>query len=260
MGQTYTRAYRVDEVTSLLLDPANKKKINGASQNNTDGWSGCSYEQSIKYLTDGWKAGVAKLAVEPNATIHEAMRPKQTWDVAGSEVDIGAFLAGEPECMNEMVRIKRPSPVVRIGVDKAIANDVSKDRIHNMGRNVLTLVESLRLAGIPTEIWVCQAVGGGGDVMDVRVCVQEPGRPIDISRLAYWVAHPGALRRTIFALEELEPQNIRDTIGIYPMGGYGFPMHNHAQKEFDEWAPSPGQPNHVIESWVQEVLNRRAGR
>ena len=257
---THVREYKMDEVATLLLDPANKSKINGASQNpGHDSWAGCTYEESIKFLTHGWESGVAKLNVEPNTTLHEAMRPKPLWDVSGSEVDIGSYLAGEPECMTEMVRRKRPSQVVRIGVDKAINCNISKDRIHNMGRNVLILVESLRLAGIPAEIWVCQAVGGGGDAFDVRVCVQEPGRPVDISRLAYWVAHPGSLRRTIFALEELEPQSIRDTIGFYESGGYGYPMVNHAQSSFDEWAPSPQQNNSVIQQWVQDVLNRRAG-
>lgn len=262
MPNVETRRWKLHEVQTKILDSLPQlEAYQGASQRPVHeyghNWNGCSWEESLNYLTHGWKAGVAKLDVHPKPGLHESLRPKPQWDVAGSEVDMGAYLSGVPECMTEMVRQKRPSQVVRIGVDKAISSGIAASRIEAMGRNILMMVESLRLAGIPAEVWVCQAVYGSGKTYDFGVCVQEPGRPVDVSVLAYWIGHPGALRRTIFAMEELEPAGIRREFGFTESGGYGMPKHNHAKDEFDEWAPSPANHDSVIEQWVQDVLARR---
>lgn len=260
--KVHTRRAKLAEVQTLILDNLQQlEKQNAASQKDGESWAGCTWEKSVEYLTKGWKAGVAKLDVTPTAAMHEAMRPKPLWDVAGSEVDVASYLAGVPECMSEMVRTRRPSQVVKIGVDRSISAAVPASRIESLGRNILMLVEGLRLGGVPAEVWACESVSGGMEVYDIGVCVQEPGRPVDVSVLAYWVAHPAALRRTIFALEELEPQHIRRTIGFGPEGGgYGFPLHDYSKPDYDEWAPSPQKPDSEIEAWVQDVLTRRVGR
>lgn len=262
-GRTiYKRRYTLAEVQTKLLDNLPKlKAMDEASQDDSNAaWAGADWEKSVKYLTEGWKAGVAKLDVQPVGALHEALRPKPEWDVSGSEVDMGAFLSGVPECMTEMVRRRRAAQVVRIGVDKAISCACPASRIEAMGRQILLLVEGLRLGGVPAEVWVQQMVGGSGATYDLAVCVQEPGRPVDVSVLAYWVGHPAALRKTIFALEELEPMNVRESFGFKRRGGYGMPMRGKGKDEFEEFAPSPEQPDETIKAWVQDVLGRRVGR
>lgn len=269
-GNVDKRRWKLSEVQTMLLDNEVRLKAdverNASQDDSNNKWAGSTWDESMKMLLNGWKAGVDKLDVTPLTAIHEANRPMPVWDVAGSEVDMGAYLAGVPECMTETVRRKRPAPVVRIGVDKAISCACPAARIENMGRNILLLVEGLRLAGVPAEVWVCQAVmrsawdGGGDNIYDLGICVQEPGRPIDVSTMAYWVGHPSALRRTIFGLEELEPDVVRKRYGFQQGGGYGMPVRDHGKDEFEEWAPSPESSDSVITTWVQDVLQRRAGR
>lgn len=266
MGNVYDRRWRLSEVQTKIFDNLPfLQKQNASSITNSVSFAGCTWEESLKYLAQGWKAGVAKLDIQPTAAMHEAMRPKPQWDVAGSEVDVASYLAGVPECMSEMVRTRRPSQVVRIGVDKSISAGVSTQRIQTVGRNVLMLVEGLRLGGVPAEVWLCESVSKGGgngrSYYNTSICIQEAGRPVDIATLAYWVAHPGSLRRTIFALQELEPASIRREMGFGPEGyGYGYPEHNHMADQYDEWTPSPQRDDSEIQQWVEDVLTRRVGR
>jgi hypothetical protein len=269
---TFARSYKMDEVVTRILD--HKPGPNDSSGDPLNAkWAGATWDKSKKLLTDGWKEGVARLDVAPNSRLAEALRPQILWDVAGSECDVASYLAGVPECMGEVVRRRRPSPVVRIGVDKAISCNVSADRIMNVGRNVVVLVESLRLAGIAAEVWVCQSVGGGWRIRqrngekkysryDLTIQVQEAGRPIDLSRLAYWVAHPAALRKTIFALEEMEDNNVRGSFGFGGDhgSGYGMPVTNGLKDQFDEWTPSPMLSESEIQAWVTDVMTRRVKR
>ena len=244
---------------------AYKPRAKDASRVEHDEWAGGAWDESLELLRDGWISGVPTLTVEAHAKLRENLRPVPVWGVTGSTPDVAAYLAGKPECMIEVTRQKRPSPVVRIGVDRAASGSIPRARMAAVGRNVLIVVESLRLAGIPAELWACQAVRGMGqgyaNIFDLRVKVQDAGRPVDTSRVAYWIAHPSALRRTMFGLEETEKAATRRTWGFgggYGHG-YGVPLIGHAESDFDEWAPGAHSTDGQLSEWAREVLGRRAG-
>lgn len=254
------RTYTVDEAVSTIVE-SDKKDIPRRASHSTemDGWAGASWEQSLELMTRGWLNGVPKVDTLARTRLAESLRPKPVWDVAGSECDVAAYLAGVPECMGEIVRRHRPVPVVSIGVDRCASAGVDRSKIERVGRNVLVLVESLRLSGAAAEVWVCQGIAGGGGIFDLRVRIQEAGRPIDVSRMAYWVAHPAALRKSMFALEETEKTEVRDKFGFYDGRGYGMPYQDVAKDDFDEWAPGVHASQEELTAWVKDVMTRRVG-
>ena len=277
-AEVFQRIWDIDSVYTHLLDAEtsgefeknhwSSHKGEGEGWGYEDNWHGTKdFAENLQLIERGWEDGVTKLDTVPNAKMADSLRPEMLWDVVGSDVDIASYMGGNPECMGEMVRRKRPTPVVKIGVDRVASAGVDRSKIERVGRNVLLLVESLRLAGIPAEIWACEAVAGsrrkeGGRydtdsvAYDLRVKVQDAGRHLDVSRMAYWMAHPSVLRRTFFALEELEPQHIRKCFG-FDGGHYGMPITNYAKSEFDEWAPGPNESEAHIQKWVEDVLTRR---
>lgn len=272
MGDVIERHHTLEGVQSLLTDPTRSWEECASHNPEKDAWAveGCTQEagngswtQALDMSINGWVAGVPKLDTQATASIQTNMRPKPIWDVAGSECDVAAYLAGEPESMMDLVRTRRPSPVVRIGVDRCVAGRVPASRIESVGRQIVILVESLRLAGIPADVTVCAGVGSWGSkkTIDTRVCVQQANRPVDVARLAFWVAHPSALRRVFFGLWETESYNIRKTFefGEQFGSGYGHVRQGHAKDDFDEWAPSPMSRDSDIQEWAAEVLRRRTG-
>jgi hypothetical protein len=53
--------------------------------------------------------------------------------------------------------------------------------------------------------------------------LQEFGEYINPARLAFWAAHPAALRRCIFRYNEQQPDQIREQFGFHDSAGYGGP-------------------------------------
>jgi hypothetical protein len=77
----------------------------GAGRDDADEWTGASWEEALRLVTDGWTQEVPEADVSV-AALRERARDEvvttalvPTWDVTGSEVDVGAYLAGVPECM-----------------------------------------------------------------------------------------------------------------------------------------------------------------
>jgi len=226
-------------------------------------WYGATFEEAIQMSYEGYHKGTLKLQRKLGklARIRTATRPRPRWGPEGSSVDIGRFMTGEPDDMVEVVRGQRPSPVIKIGIERAIAAATSTGDIEATGASVLAVVEALRTAGIPSEVWVTFTVDNytmrNRNIIGVshQVLIQQAGRPIDMDRLAFWTVHPAALRRFAFATYEHEPKNVRETMGFRRMGGYGRPTQlSRHEHDFDEIVPAR---EYEAKAWILDVIRRR---
>lgn len=263
------REYTLEEALKLAAQPRDNSGLNCSSRDGSnDDWGGGSFSKALDLATNGYKAGAARLnerlrTMPPR--IREAQRPRPVWGPSGSSVDLGRFVAGEPDNMISVVRARRASPVLRIGIERAVSSITSTETIEATGASVLAVVERLRAAGVQSEIWATftqsvspiatsQIPAQGDDVMQIRVLIQQAGRPIDMDRLAFWVMHPAALRRIAFAIEETEPVEIRKHFGFDH--GYGYCPMGKAYNDgsFDEVAPGDATQ---ATAWIEEVFDRR---
>lgn len=258
---------RVQELTlAQALDIAEgmPEGPEGSSRNAEHGFAGAAFPDALRMAREGYPEGARRLrhAVGAMAAIREARRPQARWGPSGSAVDIGRYLSGEPDSMIDTVRAARPSPMVRIGVERVVSGATSTRDIEATGASVLFVVDALRTAGVPAEIWATFTVGqlpGGssGEVLSTRVRVQDAGRPIDLERLAFWMMHPAALRRIAFGLWEHEPESVRRAYGFVEYGGYGYALRGRELSgDYDEQAPAT---MHEATAWVRDVLRRRIG-
>jgi hypothetical protein len=159
--------------------------------------------------------------------------------------------------MVDTVRARRSSPVIRLAIERAVSFQISDSDIRATGASVLAVVEALRTAGVPSEVWVTTSVRGNGSAygtMSTQVLVQEAGRPINIERLAWWATNSGVLRRLAFAIWEQQPAAVRSAYNIG--GNYGYPTKTPDEPKFDEVAPAYERE---VEQWITSVLSRRAG-
>lgn len=229
-----------------------------ASRERRAGWAGPEFDDAIRMAAEGDPKNA--LGIDKHlgvlSRIRHANRSITRWGEAGSSVDVGQFMSGEPDCMMETVRARRPSPVLRIAVERAVPHTVSAEEMRATGASVLAVVEALRTAGIPSEIWVTYSIAGwSGHTLSTQVLVQEAGRPINLDVLAFWVVNPASFRRIGFAVEEQEPEDVKSECGINSGGGYGHPVPT-PKDDFDEVAPAFA---HQASEWIREVLGRRAG-
>jgi len=148
-------------------------------------------------------------------------------DIAGSFVNIPAYIAGEPA---DMMRIE---PAISSGkrIAKVVYNcsascGVSSEVLMRRGAVACALVDVLGRAGFLAELVVCEWIAAGDKKMGVELMVKRSDEPLNFDRAAFCLAHPAMLRRMMFAIEEngLSKEG-RQIFGITSGGGYGMPCH-----------------------------------
>lgn len=193
---------------------------NGDSRNPGTGWHGASWDEAVRLAVDGWPLALAEadITVEQlraNAGLsHLVTELEPAWDVTGSEVDIGAYLAGVPECMVDAVprQVSRRGKVVTFLIPAAYSNQIEHHVITNRGLALATLCAAIIDAGHSVEIWsgfTCILCTPKAELRVRAVArVISAGEPFDVGRLIFAVAHPAMLRRLWFGVWDAQPEEV----------------------------------------------------
>lgn len=205
---------------------ANQSRTNGASAT----WDlNTGFAKATRLARDGWskpRADVDSLTGAIDGELRDLVIESTSafMDVAGGEVDVADYLTGEPECMRDHRYTEQSAQreVVTIAVGIAASCAVSADTILRRGAAVCALVDLVARAGYTVELWAdMTSRGHGGHRIAVQVKVHSPEDRLDVDAVMYALAHPAMLRRTVFALMEQQPADVRRAVGIG--GGYGMP-------------------------------------
>lgn len=201
------------------------------SRKDTGAWAGCEHSEALAMASGAGYSDVLPEVERIVARVTDTVAAdlfqtsfQSTWDVAGAEVDMGRFLAGEPECMIEStpVRISRQGRAVRIVVPVAVHSGISPDVIMRRGAAVMALADILARAQHPLEVWTGHGIHAKSkDRLLYMIEVQRANEPLDPGRLMYALAHPSMLRRLVVGLEEHESASVRRDFGVHSGGGYG---------------------------------------
>lgn len=196
-------------------------------------WYGCrSFNEAADLLKDGWREGaelMKKWESYFNKIISEhTLNPEPTPDFHGEYFDIGLVLSGVPECWYKIPEVEQESKgkIVKIGVSIDASCAFTADDLIKRGAAALALIHAFELAGKSTEVTVCSQTStgyGNGDLLQYLIPAKKAGEMLDLERVAFLTAHPGAFRRLAFSCMENEPKNIRDQFGVSDFGGYGYP-------------------------------------
>ena len=194
-------------------------------------WHGGSVAHVSNLAHRGWEGVVAEtdaLASRiTDAVVKQRIvtRWEQQRDTYGSRVDVGRFLAGEPECMIRSRRRQRrgAAKVVRIVVPTTYSASVGEDVVRRRGAAVVALVDVLNRAGNRLEIWSWNGITIGGNRESIATKIQDAADPVNMGRIMFALAHPGLLRRVVFGVQE-NPA-VFDESWIRDRGeGYGMPI------------------------------------
>jgi hypothetical protein len=202
-----------DSIHEFVNAAVKRADKTGASHNDGD-WSGTdTFAQSVDYAKQGtWEPG----DVSEFRNMFDELIPKLREytdqgfevraDTAGFEVDMQAYLDGEPENMRQYVPI-----------EEAVT------------KRALCMVRALRLLGYELEIWSEMTVKGRQSQVpySVLTCLHKAGQVMDESAVEFAVGNPSWLRRLIFGYEEGEPPMLRKRYGFVSSGGYGAPVGIH---------------------------------
>lgn len=221
-----------------------KEPSTWTSGNDREHWLGDgSFADTFKAASgDGYRRAIVdaeKLVAHIETDLGYAMVNdfQATYDVAGAEVDMGRFMAGEPECMVESLPMKvmRTGRVVKIAVPVCYPSTINAETVLARGAAVMALVNAFAMMQHPVEIYATTNIHGnwskrnGTDGkqtsprLSYSVRVQDADQPLNMGRVMYALAHPTMLRHLSFAVEHTEDEKVRGYFGVG--GSYGHPSY-----------------------------------
>lgn len=198
-------------------------------------WSGgLTWEEAKRMALSGWGEIIPEIekyrAVITPIITDKVLRPRQIYSVAGYSVDVGAFLANDPECFinREYEERNYPGKVFKIVCSVSHSSGISTNVIINRGAIVCALIDAIEYAGHRVEVVCNLATSANYDEsslkgqekeygwFEVSVLLKKSTQPLDMSDLAYCLAHPSMLRRIMFSAAEIEGWSDVSRVYGYP--------------------------------------------
>tara|TARA_Y100000004_G_scaffold28994_1_gene29877 strand:- start:38014 stop:38937 length:924 start_codon:yes stop_codon:yes gene_type:complete len=177
-----------------------------------DSWAGTpNYAKCQELAENGWSEGlkyvedVREKMSRIVASKIKAFHPRLA--DAGDEIDIGAFVEGDPEHWIEFHEIDTDGPggkIVRVLVNVAVSCSVDKKYFIHRGAAVVGLMEALQNCGYSVELTLLSTTEHENHIHQYEIPVKRPDEHLDGDRCSFMVIHPSILRRLVFSAKEQE--------------------------------------------------------
>jgi hypothetical protein len=162
---------------------------------------GMTYTQAAKAAYDGDLAGVERssaLMAEFESLVPVSRRWRTLATVAGGAPNVAAYLAGSPLSMRRRERVLDQGAPLTIFCDVMSSAGIPAEALKKRGAAVLALV---RVLGAVRPV-TAYMVGGDGSSSQrpSAFCAVRMDNPIDLSRAAFFLGHPGAARGLLYSV------------------------------------------------------------
>lgn len=110
---------------------------------------------------------------------------KRVYDMMGDEVDVPSYLAGIPDCMEEVVRIRKPYRAIRLVLDPTVHCGFSAEQLTVAGLILARLVMALEKAGRSVHLTVYNAFVAHEkpDIWMMSCDIKTAGTPLNAKKL-----------------------------------------------------------------------------
>lgn len=197
-----------------------------------------SFDHAVELATNGWPEGAARVRrLAKELRLKMPMQPMQStyYDIAGSYVDVGRYLEGEPECMVDFREEPTKRHTFRVGFNVCVNGGVDAREIEANGAALCVLIDRLESIGVRVEV---TAFDQCAPVCVLATTVKECDQPLDLDRVTFALAHPSFLRRLGFGWRDGRPVEERNAMHAWDFGsgkpsGYG--GHETYQGRYGQW-------------------------
>jgi hypothetical protein len=199
------------------------KAHNKSSRQNSNTWSGgLSWNEAKSLALSGWKEGlkeVEKYQAKISPFIAEkVLRHQQVFAISGYNVDVGTYLANDPECFISRVNEERnyPGKIFTIVCSISFSAAIKPETIIQRGAMICALIDAIEYAGHRAEV-ICNDASCRNDNLEYRngkykesgwfevdVTIKKADKPLELIELAFCLAHPSMLRKIMFSVAEIE--------------------------------------------------------
>ena len=176
-----------------------------------DKWRGATWDETLILARNGWADELDSALQLAESAIETADKEHMTdsfnqpvWDVTGAQVDVGAFLAGTPECMIDypLSTTSKAGRVITLCASVIYSCALEPETVKKRGRLITALALALSRLGHNVELWADLSGKNGDGVIRHRVLVKGADDELDPARIMYAYAHPTMLRQLHFSVME----------------------------------------------------------
>lgn len=168
-----------------------------------------TYDEALNLLLKGWTNASEKMTKALSIAPKPAMvtRQRSVYSVAGHSASVPRYLQGVPTNMISSAPDRRKQPVVTINHSITYASIWKAEDILNEGIKALQVVQAIEASNRNVKLnIVCIARDGAtGLKRGFKITIKQPGERLNISKMAFPLAHPSMIRRIFFRYMEVEP-------------------------------------------------------
>lgn len=210
---------------------------------------------ALEMASTGWHDGMveAESISKPivDTLVSQIERLDVTYDYEGIDIDVGRFVADDPEpwirLNTEIVSSPSVAPrLITIVHNCTESSAVDADAIVRKGAHVMALIQALEFAGHRVELTVIPFATVGGTC---AVTVKQFDEPLDPALTIFALAHPAVLRRLGFIFAENQSVEAQRTAGY----GYGTPTNPTCDADIKV----NSQIGRIDMNWIRQQLEKQ---
>lgn len=190
--------------------PNNKYfKNQNSSHDGSESFCGTkSYEEAEQLLVGGWEEGSELLSqkVKPTQKVSATVKSSRpVYSVIGSQASVPRYLQGIPTNMISRKATYTKQKVVTLTKGISYSVRFSQEKIIEESMKALQVVQALENGGQRVRLNVMLATSYLSQSSVCKVCVKQPDERMNISKMAFALAHPSMLRRFMLRWIETDP-------------------------------------------------------
>lgn len=241
----------IGELTQFITDTKTNGKYSSDSNDTgefAERWTMTKdYDEAFFLLLKGWTHASEKMthALKTAPQPAPIKRQRSVYSVAGHTASVPRYLQGIPTNMISSVPDRRKQPVVVINHSICYSSKWKAEDILEEGIKALQVVQAIEASNRNVKLnIICMSwdKGGSNYKRGFKVTIKQPGERLNISKMAFPLAHPSMLRRIFFRYMEVEPDMPRR------FDAYGHPCNTECKNFYPEelYIPEKVEPEKIF--------------
>lgn len=169
-----------------------------------------NWDEAIETCETGWteKAKVLTTRIKTYSTSSDFTKyQKKFIDQAGFQPIVPLYLAGMPNNMINSKFEQKKQKVITITKSVGYRGEVAAQQIEEESLKTLSLIRMLENKGYRINLNICNTWSIGRKKITIKINIKKANEKLNISKVAFPLAHPSMMRRLIFRFREVTPEH-----------------------------------------------------
>lgn len=169
-------------------------------------------QEALRLLKEGWDSGAEKLTEDlkvANLSTHKREVKKAVYDIVGFQASVPRYLQGVPTSMINKRNVQQKAKIITLIKSCSYSAKVGQDMIFADSVRFLRVVQTLESQGYRVNIYSAFHAECEDESIFVQTKIKSANERLNISKMAFALAHPSFLRRILLRYIETE-ENIKN--------------------------------------------------